>query len=186
MMSPFTRSSLSVAVACALLSSCGGGGSPTQPSPTPTPAPVPTPTPAATPTPAPEATPTPTPPPSYYDNLAPGPVARYNIKLHSVRKPDGTELEEPFPQDSQDRYRVNPGDFIVFDSTQKNADGKECQWVNDPVWNVDDPSNAMDRRPGSNPFLLRVDIIRTGQFTVTASLDGITAPQTLVISSKNP
>jgi hypothetical protein len=170
-------------VPCSLLLSCGGGGSPTQPTPTPTPAPIPTPTPVATPTPAPEPTPT---PPNYFDSLAPGPVARYNIKLHSVRQPNGTELEEPFPQDSQGRYRVNPGDFIVFDSTQKNANGDECQWVSDPVWDVDDPANAMDRRPSSNPFLLRVDITRTGQFTVTASLDGIRAPQTLVISSKVP
>jgi hypothetical protein len=113
-------------------------------------------------------------------------VARYNIKLHSVRQPNGTELEEPFPQDSQGRYRVNPGDFIVFDSTQKNADGEECQWLNDPVWKVEDPANAVDRKPSSNPFLLRVDIVRTGQFIVTASLDGIDAPQTLVISSKVP
>ena len=98
--------------ACALLWSCGGGGSPTQPTPAPTPAPVATPTPATTPTPAPDPTPT---PPNYFDSLAPGPVVRYNIKLHSVRKPDGTELEEPFPQDSQGRYRVNPGDFIHAD-----------------------------------------------------------------------
>jgi hypothetical protein len=186
MMSPFTRSSLPVAVACALLWSCGGGGSPTQPTATPTPAPVPTPTPAATPTPAPEATPTPTPPPSYFDNLAPGPVARYNIKLHSVRQPNGTELEEPFPQDSDGNYRVNPGDFIVFDSTQKNAQGQECQWINDPVWKVDDPNNVMDRRGSSNAFLLRLDINRTGKFTVTASLDGIDAPQRLVIKSVVP
>jgi hypothetical protein len=136
---------------------------------------VPTPTPAPTPT-----------PPDYFNSLAPGPVARYNIKLHSVRQPSGTELEEPFPQDSQNRYRVNPGDFIVFDSTQKNANGDECQWINDPVWTVDDSANVMDRRPSSNPFLLRIDIMRTGSFTVTASLDGIKAPQTLVISSKNP
>lgn len=182
-MASASRSWLPLAVPCALLLSCGGGGSPTQPTPTPTPVPVPTPTPAATPTPAPDPTPT---PPNYFDTLAPGPVAKYNIKLHSVRKPDGTELEEPFPQDDQGRYRVNPGDFIVFDSTQKNAEGKECQWVNDPVWKVDDPANAMDRRPSSNPFLLRVDIIRTGQFIVTASLDGIDAPQRLVIASKNP
>jgi hypothetical protein len=178
------KSPLAVAVACALLVSCGGG-SPTQPTPTPTPVPVPTPTPASTPTPNPVPTPAPTPTPDYYDTLAPGPVTRYNIKLHSVRKPDGTELEEPFPQDNQGRYRVGPGDFIVFDSTQKNAEGKECQWLSDPVWVVDDSAaNVMDRRPSSNPFLLRIDIIRTGQFTVTASLDGIKAPQTLVISSK--
>jgi hypothetical protein len=182
MVSANPRSLLAVAAACSLLSSCGGGGSPTQPTPTPTPAPVATPTPAPTANPVP--TPAPTPTPDYFDTLAPGPVVRYNIKLHSVRKPDGTELEEPFPQDSQDRYRVAPGDFIVFDSTQKNAEGKECQWLNDPVWTVDDPSNAMDRRPSSNPFLLRVDILRTGSFTVTASLDGVKAPQTLVISSK--
>jgi hypothetical protein len=183
MVSPFKRSSLPVAVACALLWSCGGGSSPTQPDPTPTPLPTATPTPAPAPTPTPAATPT---PPDYFDTLAPGPVARYNIKLHSVRKPDGTELEEPFPQDSQGRYRVNPGDFIVFDSTQKNANGDECQWLSDPVWTVDDPANVMDRRPSSNPFLLRVDIIRTGSFTVTASLDGIRAPQTLVIRSIVP
>src|SRR5207249_3112919 len=81
-----------------------------------------------------------------------------------------------FPQDSQGRYRVNPGDFIVFDSTQKNAEGEECQWINDPVWTVDDAPNAADRKPSSNPFLLRIDVVRTGQFTVTASLEGITAP----------
>jgi hypothetical protein len=183
MASAYPKSSMAVAVACALLSSCGGG-SPTQPIATPTPAPIATPTPEATPAPAP--TPTPTPVPDYYDTLAPGPVTRYNIKLHSVLQPNGTQLEEPFPQDNQGRYRVNPGDFIVFDSTQKNAEGNECQWLSDPVWTVDDPANAMDRRPSSNPFLLRVDIVRTGQFTVTASVDGVKAPQTLVISSKVP
>jgi len=170
MASSCPKSSVAVAVACALLSSCGGGGSPTQPTPTPPPVPIATPTPS----------------PDYFDTLAPGPVSRYNIKLHSVRQPNGTELEEPFPQDNQGRYRVNPGDFIVFDSTQKNAEGEECQWVSDPVWKVVDDSRVMDRRPSSNPYLLRVDIVRTGQFTVTASVDGIKAPQTLVISSKVP
>jgi len=184
MASVYPKSAMAVVVASALLSSCGGGGSPTQPTPTPTPVPIATPTPAPTPNPVP--TPTPTPSPDHYDTLAPGPVTRYNFKLHSVRKPDGTELEEPFPQDGNGWYRVNPGDFIVFDSTQKNADGNECQWVSDPVWNVDDPNNAMDRKPSSNPFLLRVDIVRTGKFTVTASVDGIKAPQALIISSKVP
>lgn len=181
MVSPFTRSSLSVAVACALLWSCGGGGSPTQPSPTPVPTATPTPAPVTTPTPA----PTPT-PPDYFDTLAPGPVTRYNIKLHSVQRKDGTQLEEPFPQDSNDRYLVMPGDFIVFDSTQKNAQGEECQWLSDPVWTVDDPNNAMDRRPSSNPFLLRVDIVRNGTFTVTASVDGVKAPQELKVRALAP
>jgi hypothetical protein len=113
-------------------------------------------------------------------------VVRFNIKLHSVRQPNGTELEEPFPQDSTGRYIVNPGDFIVFDSKQKNADGEECQWVSDPVWKVEDEARVMDRRGSSNPFLLRVDIVRTGSFTVTASVDGIQAPQLLVIRSRVP
>lgn len=181
---PFRKSLLSVVLACGVLVSCGGGSSPTQPTPTPTPAPIATPTPAPTPAPAP--TPTPTPPTDPRDDLAPGPIVRYNIKLHSVRKPDGTELEEPFPQDNQGRNMVQPGDFIVFDSTQKNAQGEECQWLNDPVWTVDDPANAMDRRPSSNPFLLRVDIIRNGTFTVTASVDGIKAPQELRVRALAP
>jgi hypothetical protein len=181
MVSPFMRSSLSVAVACALLWSCGGGGSPTEPSPTPIPTATPTPAPVPTPTPA----PTPT-PPDYFNTLAPGPVTRYNIKLHSVLRQDGTQLEEPFPQDNNDRYMVMPGDFIVFDSTQKNAQGEECQWLNDPVWNVVDPSNAMARRPSSNPFLLRVDIVRNGTFTVSASVDGVKAPQELKIRALAP
>jgi hypothetical protein len=184
MASPFAPSSLSAVLACLVLVSCGGGSSPTQPTPTPTPVPIATPTPAPTPNPVP--TPTPTPDPDYFDTLAPGPVTRYNIKLHSVRKPDGTELEEPFPQDSEGRYRVNPGDFLVFDSTQKNAQGEECQWLSDPVWTVVDETRTMDRRPSSNPFLLRVDVVRTGRFEVTASVDGIQAPQRLVVRSTVP
>ena len=183
MASPSAKSSLSVFLACAALVSCGGGSSPTQPSPIPTPTPAPIATPTPTPTPAPAPTPT---PPDYFDSLAPGPVARYNIKLHSVRRPDGTELEEPFPQDSDGRYRVLVGDFLVFDSTQKNAQGEECQWINDPVWKIDDPNRVMDRRGSSNAFLLRLDIVRTGRFVVTASLDGIQAPQELHIKADMP
>jgi hypothetical protein len=112
-------------------------------------------------------------------------VTRYNIKLHSVHRADGTDLEEPFPADAEG-YRVIPGDFIVFDSTQKNAEGEVCQWVNDPEWNVEDPNRAVDRRPSSNPFLLRLDIVRTGKFIVTASVDGIRAPQVLVVRSRVP
>jgi hypothetical protein len=179
-----SRSWPTLAVAGALLWSCGGGGSPTQPTPTPTPVSVATPTPAATPTPVPVGSPTPR--PSYYDSLPDGPVVKYGIKLHSVRKPDGTELEEPFPQDENGWYRVNVGDFIVFDSTQKNADGQECKWTNDPVWKVDDPNAAMSRRGSSNPLLLRADIRRNGKFTVTASIDGIVAPQVLVLKATAP
>lgn len=181
MLSHYPKSSLSVAAVCALVWSCGGGRSPTQPSPTPLPTATPTPAPVPTPTPA--ATPTPSTDPR--EGLAPGPVTRFNIKLHSVRRPDGTELEEPFPADAEG-YRVIPGDFIVFDSTQKNDAGEICQWVNDPEWKVEDPNRAVDRRPSSNPFLLRLDIVRTGKFIVTASVDGIVAPQVIILRSRVP
>lgn len=182
MVSAYPKSSLALVVASTLLWSCGGGSSPTQPTPVPTPAAVATPTPVPAPTP----TPTPKPPTDPRENLAPGPIVKYFIKLHSVRRPDGTELEEPFPQDDQGRYRVLIGDFIVFDSTQKNEQNEECQWINDPVWTVDDPQKAMARRGSSNPFLLRVDIIRNGVFTVTASVDGVQAPQVLVVKATAP
>jgi len=148
---------------------CGGGGSgsPTTPSagtPTPPP-PTATPHPAATPTPDPRI------------GLAPGPVTRYTIKVRTVN--NGERDAEP---DASGRFIVHPGERVDFDSTQKNAGGDICQWINNPEWRINNSGCAEEttcaggvvaRRGSSQPFLLKTTIEQTGTFTVQASIDGV-------------
>jgi hypothetical protein len=157
------------AVLGALTVACGGGGSgsPTTPGAgTPTPPPV-----AVTPHPA----PTPTPDPRI--GLAPGPVARYTIKVRTVNNG-----ERDAEQDGQGRFVVHPNERVDFDSTQKNAGGDICQWTNSPEWTINRQSCPMEstcangkvlRRGSSQPFLLKTTIQQTGTFTVEASIDGV-------------
>lgn len=161
-----------------LLAACGGGGSSSPTSPVTTTPPV-----AATPTPSATASPTPsgTPWDCNRSTLAPGPVATYRFKLKAIRR-DGVFIEGPpegpdFQRDSQGRIMVRVGDFLTFDSTQKNGSGDQCQWENDPRWSVDGNAFSVrteaSRQTTACNFLLRGDVVRTGEFTVDASLDGI-------------
>jgi len=158
-------------------SGCGGGSaSPTTPGTTPSTPPTTT-APQPTPTPAPSATP--------YDcdrsSLEPGPVSTYRFKLKVIRR-DGNFIEgppegDPFPTDDEGRIIVRVGDFIVFDSTQKNAAGLQCQWQNDPEWTVTGDvlgvRTEASRETTACGFLLRADVDRKGEFSVDAALDGI-------------
>ena len=74
------------------------------------------------------------------------------------------------------RWVVYPDEFLVFDSTQKNAGGELCTWVNDPTWSLDDPTGVLELRPGqNNPFLLRTDVKKKGEMTLSATIDGVTS-----------
>lgn len=170
-------SSLSVLI---LLAACGGGGasSPTTPGTTPPVAATPTPTPTAAATPTPSGTPW----DCFRSTLAPGPVVTYRFKLKAIRR-DGVFIEGPpegpeFPVDSAGRIQVRVGDFLTFDSTQKNGSGDQCQWQNDVRWSVSDGSvfsvrTEASRQTTACSFLLRGDVVARGVFTVDASLDGV-------------
>jgi hypothetical protein len=120
------------------------------------------------PSPSPGATPDPR------AGLAPGPVARYTIKVRSIDT-GGKVYRDPF-QDSAGRWVVYPGEFVVFDSTQKNAGGEICVWVNNPAWELNDPTGVLTLRPGQNePFLLRTDVDHKGEMSLTATVDGVTS-----------
>ena len=68
-------------------------------------------------------------------------MTRYTIKVRSI---DVDKVyRDPF-QDSAGRWVVYPDEFVVFDSTQKNAGGEPCVWVNNPVWELDDPTGVLD------------------------------------------
>jgi hypothetical protein len=117
-------------------------------------------------------------------SFAEGPVASFRIKVRIIRKPDGTIISGPpegdLPKDELGRIVVDRGDFVVFDGTQKNGGNQQCQWQNDPVWRLTDPSGVLSVRVSSREtnacgFLLRTDVDRAGVVTVDASLDGIEA-----------
>jgi hypothetical protein len=162
-----------IAASLVAVAGCGGGSAPVGP-------------PTTLPTPAPTPVPTPT-PDSFDCNVgayAQGPVAQFRIKVRIIRKPNGFIISGPpegdLPKDVLGRVMVERGDFVVFDGTQKNAGGEQCQWQHDPVWRVNDPAGVLSVRSSSREtnscgFLLRTDVERAGVVEVDASLDGIEA-----------
>ena len=104
--------------------------------------------------------------------LAPGPIVKYAIKVRSID--NGNKVyRDPF-QDSAGRWVVYPGEFVVFDSTQKNAGGELCVWVKDPEWTLNDDNGVLGPRDGqNNPFLLRTDVKKKGEMSLFATVDGV-------------
>lgn len=120
------------------------------------------------PAPSPGATPDPR------AGLAPGPVERYTIKVRSIDM-GNFNYRDPF-QDSAGRWVVYPDEFVVFDSTQKNAGGELCVWVDNPTWTLEDSKGVLELRPGqNNPFLLRTDVKKKGEMSLYATIDGVTS-----------
>jgi len=146
------------------LSGCGGGGLPTAPGGGTPPS---TTLPATTP---PQPSPTPTPDPRLAK--APGPVVAYDIKVRSVGSRGNPSEREPFQRGGV--WIVHPGEFVVFDSTPKNARGDDCQWIHDPSWSLQDPTDVLFVLGSSNPFLLRTDVTNVrGDMTLFATIDGV-------------
>jgi hypothetical protein len=115
-------------------------------------------------------------------SLQPGPVVRYAISPREQRE-DGVQTDGM-------RVRARPGFDEVwcidkdkehrldFNSNQRNADGKECCWVNDPEWKWSDPDHVVDQGapvPNTNNFNYRMRINTHGAratVEVQAVLDG--------------
>jgi hypothetical protein len=180
------RALLLVLMATFVTSGGCGGGSSSGPTGTPTPTPTPI---AATPTPAPSATPTPRGTPDPRDFLPPGPVATYTVKVRSIQicRPNANPNTICFLRDKiqepDGAWIVCRGDFVVFDSDQRNSLGDKCKFINLPVWNVRDPDAILDLLGSSEPFLQRADVKKSGELSVTSSIDGIQA-NTLRVRSR--
>ncbi len=147
-----------------LLSSCGGGDSPTTPG---------SPSPTATPTPAPTPTPSPTPDPQ--SGLAPGPVTRVTLYIYQQYhggKPEQGGTVEQKTQDSQGRWVLHVNDFVVFDSTQRNAAGEICRYNAPPTYHLTDRSGILEVLGSSKPFLYRVEVKGKGEFELVSTVDG--------------
>ncbi len=113
-------------------------------------------------------------------NLPPGPVAGARIKIRTVDT--GNFNYRPISENPDGSWTLRVGEFVVFDLTQKNSQGQECQWINDPKWFINDqdvPEGATDskgvlrRRGSSQPFLMRVDVVGEGKVRLQGTIDGI-------------
>ena len=122
-------------------------------------------------TPAPGSSPgtpraSPTPP-----DLAPGPVAQLKAYIKTIDT--GNFTYRPGEQDEDGNWIVHPGEFVVFDLTQRNGAGLICNWIVDPEWHVEDPDGILRIKETSHPFFLRVDIEHKGHFELQGTIDGI-------------
>jgi hypothetical protein len=135
----------------------------------------------AQPIPAPTAAP-PAPPSSAdpRDSLAAGPIVRYTIKVRSIDQ-GGFDYRDP-NQNADGQWVVHPNEFIVFDSTQKNAAGELCKWIDPPRWFLEDDNGVLQPRESSQPFLFRADVAKRGTFRLFARIDGVESNVLEVIS----
>jgi hypothetical protein len=131
--------------------------------PVPQPGAPPTPQPGASPG-TPRASPTPS-------DLAPGPVTQLKAYIKTIDT--GGFTYRPGEQDADGNWIVHPGEFVVFDLTQRNGAGLICSWNVDPEWHVDDPDGVLRIKESSHPFFLRVQVEHKGHFELQGEIDGI-------------
>ncbi len=129
----------------------------------------------------PSPTPTPSGTPDPRAGLPPGPITQAKIAIRSIDT-GGFNYRDP-QQDSAGNWIVYPGEFVVFDLSQRNGAGEKCQWINDPEWLVEDEDGALSVRGSSQPFLFRVDVVHKGYFELKARIDGIESNILPVISA---
>lgn len=173
----------SVALVIGILPACGGDSPTVAPPPTTIPSTPPTTT--TLPPPSTTTTTTTLPPgvESKCANLQPGPVVRYAISPREQRS-DGTQtdgmkvraksgFDEVWCIDKDQEHRLD------FNSNQRNSNGRECCWINDPEWFVDDPDRVVDSAapvPNTSNFNYRLRINTHGAratVNVQAVLDGM-------------
>ena len=119
-------------------------------------------------------------------SLAAGPVVRYTIKLRSIDVDGGggQQFRDPY-QNDQGQWVVHPDEFVVFDSTQKNATGELCRVENyPPEWTIqEDGVQVLGPRVGqNNPFLLRADVLKKGVARVWSVVDGVESNRLEIVS----
>jgi hypothetical protein len=80
---------------------------------------------------------------------------------------------------------VHPDEFVVLDSTQKNASGELCRVENyPPSWSIDEEGQRVlvPRVGQNNPFLLRLDVRKKGLARVGAVVDGVESNRLDIVS----
>jgi len=154
-------------VAVALVDLACGAKSPADPSASPSPVAQ------ATPTPPPPPPPTPAPTPDPQGGLAAGPVASVKVTIHTVEISHGSQQFRDAQKDSSGRFVLYVGEWVVLDSTQRNAAGLICRWRHNPEYFWDNDDGMMDIRQSTEPFFFKFLVAKAGIAQVTSRIDGI-------------
>ncbi len=160
-----------------LLVSCGGSSTPATPTPSPTPTPVPQPTPTPAPSPSPS---------DDRSGYAPGPVVSVKVYLKTVESSRNSRDYRLADKDSEGRFILYVGEFVVVDSTQRNAADEICQWRHDPIYYWDNFDDMMDIKGSSEPFFFKFEVARPGIAEVSSSIDGVPSNDLKMVAIRRP
>jgi hypothetical protein len=127
----------------------------------------------ATPTPAPTPAPTPVPTPDPQSGLASGPVAQVKAYVKSVEVKRGSGQYRDPVKDQAGRFILYVGEWVILDSTQRNAAGQICRWKKNPRYSWDNFDGMMDIRESSEPFFFKFMVARPGYAVVSSMIDGV-------------
>ena len=119
----------------------------------------------------------------YQEHALSGPVTQVKAYIKTIDT--GGFNYRPGEQDSAGNWIVHPGEFVVFDLTQRNGAGLICNWTVDPAWTLDDPDGVLRVKETSSPFFLRVIVEHKGHFEMFGEIDGIRSNLLQVTSVAN-
>jgi hypothetical protein len=99
-------------------------------------------------------------------------VTLYIYQQYHGGKPEQGGTIEQKMQDGQGRWVLHVKDFVVFDSTQRNANNEICRYNNPPTYDLTDRSGVLNVLGSSVPFLYRVEVKAKGEFELVSTIDG--------------
>ena len=95
------------------------------------------------------------------DALPPGPVTQAKVAVRSIDT-GGFNYRDP-TQDGDGNWVVHPGEFVVFDFSQRNGAGEKCKWLNEPDWDVSDEDGIVELKGSSQLPHPSFDCARVGE-----------------------
>jgi hypothetical protein len=93
--------------------------------------------------------------------------------LKTIETSKNSREYRPAVQDADGYWIVYVGEYVVIDSTQRNGAGDICQWIEDPIYDYENPENMMDVTGSDKPFFFKFHVFKPGTAEVWSAIDGI-------------
>jgi len=101
-------------------------------------------------------------------------VASVKAYIKTVESPErGSNAYREVVKDADGVFVLYVGEYVVIDSTQRNADGDVCRWKHDPRYSWDNFDDMMDVKSSSDPFFFKFEVAQPGYAEVTSMIDNV-------------